>query len=98
MQCEVCQDRQHIRCYGYLDTDTLLDTHICYKCLLATEPNLYKEMKELCLTRQLAWVVAMEGYPLKELDLAQRIGEQQQLNNHFVEMLIILQGAWLKMS
>lgn len=54
-----------------------MDTHICYKCLLVTEPDLKKEMQRLCLLRQVAWVACMERYPLKEADLAERIGELQ---------------------
>lgn len=76
MKCQICHERQHRRCYGYLDTDILLDTYICYGCLLYTEPWLLHEMKQLCLLRQTIWVVSMEKYPLKEADLAKRMGEK----------------------
>ncbi|OBT67741.1 hypothetical protein VE03_03540 [Pseudogymnoascus sp. 23342-1-I1] len=72
VQCELCQKRQHLQCHGYLETD-VMDTHLCYKCLLRSEPNLSKEMQQLCLLRQVAWVSSMEMYPLKESDLAKRI-------------------------
>lgn len=54
-----------------------MDTHVCYKCLLNTEPDLRNEMQRLCLLRHVAWVASMEKYPLKEADLAVRIGELQ---------------------
>ncbi|KFY73057.1 hypothetical protein V499_06813 [Pseudogymnoascus sp. VKM F-103] len=73
VQCEICQKRQHLHCHGYLETD-VMDTHVCYKCLLHAQPDLTTEMQGLCLLRQVAWVASMEQYPLKEADLAARIG------------------------
>ncbi|KFX89396.1 hypothetical protein O988_08640 [Pseudogymnoascus sp. VKM F-3808] len=73
VQCEICQKIQHIQCYGYLETD-VMDTHLCYKCLLVSEPDLRNEMQRLCLLRQVAWVACTDGYPLKELALGVRIG------------------------
>lgn len=58
-----------------------MDTHLCYKCLLVSEPDLRNEMQRLCLLRQVAWIACTDGYPLKELDLGVRIGELQNWEN-----------------
>ncbi|ELR03019.1 DNA binding protein [Pseudogymnoascus destructans] len=73
VQCEICQKRQHLHCHGYLETD-VMDTHVCYTCLLHAEPDLSNEMQGLWLLRQIVWVASMEKYPPKEADLAVRIG------------------------
>lgn len=78
MQCKFCGQRQHRKCYGYLDNDTLLDTHICYTCLLIAEPSLCVEMKNLCLLRQVIWIIATEGYPLAERNIVHRLGEKSR--------------------
>jgi len=78
MQCKFCGQRQHRKCYGYLDNDALLDTHICYTCLLIAEPSLCVEMKNLCLLRQVIWIIATEGYPLAERNIVHRLGEKSR--------------------
>lgn len=60
---------------------------MCYGCLLISEPKLSKEMQQLCLLRQVAWVASMEGYPLKESDLAKHIGELQQRGSILLKYL-----------
>ncbi|KFY17251.1 hypothetical protein V492_00799 [Pseudogymnoascus sp. VKM F-4246] len=73
VQCEICQTKQHLQCYGYLETD-VMDTHICYECLLNSELDLLREMQQLCILRQVAWVASMEQYPRKESELSGRLG------------------------
>ncbi len=75
MKCERCEKHQHRVCYGYLETDVLLNKFVCYDCLLQTKPGFLKEMRQMCQVRAMMWIIANEGYPRTESELAKRTGK-----------------------
>jgi hypothetical protein len=51
LQCSICNNLQHMHCYGYLTTPSTSE-FVCYTCLLEGENILISEMKNMCLKRR----------------------------------------------
>lgn len=75
IQCDLCGDFKHIRCYGHLGSVPPAARFACYSCLLDIEGALLSQMKMTCVRRRALYYLHDENGALYSIEsLAQYLG------------------------